>query len=376
MIHFDPFFWAVLPVALLEGVRTARNQLTLGRRTLAQAVGFGALDFLLLALCGALNSTAGFIAAAIVHVAAVCVRERGLWMRGLLKVVLVLGAGIALVAAGAPDALDALAKAGTAVDPWRTAAVVALVAAVFVSIVPVRIADETKETLAAPLTLIAFARIGVPLLGADEVVSDVVVTVGLALATVCALWLLSAALRVNHFERSTLVSEIVACVRGVLLAGVWIGMSANTHLAGVGAFLAWWSAALSLLALEAALRVMPLPKGAAFFAFGIAIGVPGTTGFVAEDLLAHGLLVDHPGLAAVFVVVTALHAVGLYLAIVHTASDDLRLERPVYVPGRALIVPALLSLMIGLMPRAFVSAATAARQSIEGHAEKAAGHGS
>lgn len=50
---------------------------------------------------------------------------------------------------------------------------------------------------------------------------------------------------------------------------------------------------------------------AAYFVFGMSVvGLPGTLTFVAEEILAQGLLIDHPWLASGFLAVTATNAVG------------------------------------------------------------------
>ena len=135
----------------------------------------------------------------------------------------------------------------------------------------------------------------------------------------------------------------------------------------------WWSGALALLALEASLRRRPLPKPMAFFALAMAVSLPGTMGFVAEDLLAHGLLELRPVLAAAFVVVVAINAAALYLAIVNTIVE-LRAQQAPHLPeeheGRPsfmMLGAAGLSLLVGLVPGPFVASATEAHAAIVPH---------
>jgi hypothetical protein len=225
---------------------------------------------------------------------------------------------------------------------------------------PVHVADEQRETLVAPLAFIAFARVAIPL-GAEEPWFRLVVPVVAAiLGLVCALWLMSAGKRANHFEPEALVSELLLCERGVVLSFVWLGLAAGAPLAGIGALLQWWSGALSLLALEASLRRRPLPRSMAFFALAMAVCLPGTVGFIAEDLLAHGLLELRPWLAAAFVGVTAINATALYLTLVHILADLGEPEDLQPRPSLTMLSAAALSLLIGLLPQSFVSVATAA----------------
>jgi formate hydrogenlyase subunit 3/multisubunit Na+/H+ antiporter MnhD subunit len=115
--------------------------------------------------------------------------------------------------------------------------------------------------------------------------------------------------------------------------------------------------------LEASLRVKVMSKSMAFFALAMAVGLPGTTGFIAEDLLAHGLLEFRPGLAAAFVIVAAINAVALYLALVNIMVDrgPVRGEAPL---SAMMIIPAGLSLLVGLLPRPFVASAVDARHAL------------
>lgn len=109
------------------------------------------------------------------------------------------------------------------------------------AILPVRIADEPKETLVAPLALIAFTRVALPLGYYEPWFAVVVPIVSAGLSLVCALWLMSAGARANQFEHSTLVSEILVCERGVLLSFVWMGLASGVDLAEVGGLFYWWS---------------------------------------------------------------------------------------------------------------------------------------
>ncbi|MCA9698185.1 MAG: hypothetical protein KC431_11725, partial [Myxococcales bacterium] len=317
---FDAFFWLVLPVAGLEALRIARSERKRERRSLGGALLFGALEFLTLGLLAATASPLVFVVAGALRMSVVYAREGKLWVRGVAKTTLVSLAAVVLLAMGHVQSFTGVAGAELG-ETWRLVVLGLLTAACLVAILPVRVADEPRETLAAPLTFIAFARMAMPLSADEPRFALIVPVLAAVVGLLCALWLLSAGTRANHFEPATLVSELLVCERGVVLSFVWLGLSSGEHLAGVGALLEWWSGALALLALEASLRRRPLTKSMAFFAMGMAVCLPGTMGFVAEDLLAHGLLELRPLLAAAFVGVAALNAAALYLAIVNIIVD-------------------------------------------------------
>jgi hypothetical protein len=365
---FDAFFWLVLPVAVLEALRIARSERKRQRRSVSGAVAYGGLELLMLVLCAATSSPLLFLLVAVLRLVIVHARERQLWVRGLVKTSLI-GVAIALlVSVGHMNSFAEVAHVSLE-QTWRIAILALVCAACVVAILPVRLADEPKETLAAPLTFIAFTRVALPLGAAEPRFAVVVPIVAAAVSLVCALWLLSAGTRANHFEPSTLVSELLVCERGVVLSFVWLGLASGEHLAGVGALLEWWSGALALLALEASLRQRPLPKPLAFFALGMAIHLPGTVGFVAEDLLAHGLLELRPVLAAAFVGVAALNAAALYLALVNIIVDvrgqhPHQLPEPEPRPSLVMLGAAALSVLMGLVPRPFVAEAAEAHDVI------------
>ena len=106
----------------------------------------------------------------------------------------------------------------------------------------------------------------------------------------------------------------------------------------------------------------------AFFAMAMAVCIPGTLGFVAEDLLAHGLLELRPWLAAAFVGVSAINAAALYLAIVHIIADLQEHDRAPPRPSLMMLLSAAASVLIGVMPRPFVTTATEAHAVVAGHA--------
>lgn len=364
---FDALFWLVLPVAALEGLRVVRLEQTVGGRRFSHAAFYGLVELVLLAGCGAALAPGWLIGLALVREIVAWWRDGRFWLKGSVKSLLIAAAvGLLIVDAG-PASIAAVSARGLD-ESIRLAILLLVCAACAIASVPARMADEARETLVAPLALIAFVRIAWPL-GADLPWFGVAVPIvaGL-LGLVSALWLLSAGTRANHFDPGTLVSELVLCERGVLLSFVWMGLACGAKLAGIGALLAWWSGALALVALEASLRQRPLPKPMVFFALAMAVCLPGTIGFVAEDLLAHGLLELRPWLAAAFLGVSAVNAAGLYLAIVHII-DDLN-ERGATRSRPSLLVATVagLSLGFGLVPNPLVLGATRAHEVITGSA--------
>jgi NADH:ubiquinone oxidoreductase subunit 2 (subunit N) len=365
---FDAFFWVAVPVALLEALRIARSERKRQRRSMSGAIAYGGLELLALGFCAVTSSPLLFMLVAVIRIGIIHARERQWWARGVVKTsLLVVSAGLLMVLGH----VDSFADAASANldETSRLVILLLLCAACVVAILPVRVSDEPKETLAAPLTLIAFVRIALPLSAAEPRFAVVVPVVAVAVSLLCALWLLSAGTRANQFEPATLVSELLVCERGVVLSFVWLGLAAGEHLAGVGALLEWWSGALALLALEASLRRRPLTKPMAFFALGMAVCLPGTVGFVAEDLLAHGLLELRPALAVAFVVVAALNAAALYLALVNIivdvrGHDPHQQQLPEIRPSFMMLGAAGLSLVIGLFPGPFVAEAAEAHEEI------------
>jgi hypothetical protein len=373
---FDALFWLVLPIAVLEAMRVGRSERKRLRYSVAAATMYGLLELLALGLCAATSSPLVFLGVMILRLAVVRLRERQWWVRGPLKVVIISAALVLLTAVG--QVYSFADVAGAQLDhTLRVIIMVLICTACAAATLPVRVSDEPKETLAAPLAFIAFARVGLPLGAQEPGFAAVVPIVAVVMSFVCALWLFSAGKRANHFEASTLVSELLVCERGVVLSFVWLGLASGQHLAGIGALLQWWAGALALIALEASLRRRPLPKPMAFFALAMAVNLPGTIGFVGEDLLAHGLLRERPILAAAFVAVVAINAAALYLALVNVIVDvqgrQTAQPQPEAPRSVMMLIAGGLSLLIGLVPRPFVASATEAFAVIAPHS-KAADH--
>jgi hypothetical protein len=367
---FDALFWWVLPIAILEALRVGRSERKRLRYSVAMATLYGGFELLVLGLCAATSSPAVFLLVMVLRLGIVRLRERQWWIRGPLKVVLISAALVLLMLGGQVYSFAEVADAN--LDPaLRTIIFVLICTACAAATLPVRVSDEPKETLAAPLAFIAFTRVALPLGAQDPLFAVIVPIVAGVIAFVCALWLFSAGKRANHFEASTLVSELLVCERGVILSFVWLGLASGQHLAGIGALLQWWAGTLALIALEASLRRRPLPKPMVFFALAMAVNLPGTVGFVAEDLLAHGLLSERPILAAGFVAVVAINAAALYLALVNVIVDvqgrQSSQPQPEAPRSVMLILAGGLALSIGLVPRPFVASATATHAVIAPH---------
>lgn len=103
---------------------------------------------------------------------------------------------------------------------------------------------------------------------------------------------------------------------------------------------------------------------AAFVILGLAaVGLPGTLGFIAEDLLVHGVLESYPGVGVVIVLATAANGYGLLRAFMRTfygpppaglaVGDVLGRER------FALTVLVLLLVAAGLVPQPVLATRTA-----------------
>ena len=371
MFHWtiDAFFWLVLPIAVLEALRVTRQQFKHQGRSLIHALLFGLAEVLTVGLAAATASPWFLGSLTALRVVAYVLRERRLWGRRLMTSTLICGGLLILAVVGQVHTFDQIAAAEIG-RPWRLLILALLAGAPALTILPVRIADEPRETLAAPLALIAFARVALPLGAAEPLFHGVVPVLAAVLSLICALWLLSAGSRANQFVPSTLVLEILACERGVMLAFAWIGLASGSELAVVGGLFQWWSGGLALLALEGALSRRPLPKAMAFFALAMAVSLPGTIGFVAEDLLAQGLLELRPFVAAAFLAITAINAAALYLALVNLMVDlqaaDLHQggTAPQARPSFMMLSAAVLAVIVGFLPGPFVDLATHAQAAI------------
>jgi hypothetical protein len=362
----DWFAWMVAPVLLFEAARSARIQIRIGKRTPRNAYLVSAVEGLMVFVCLAAQSPLMLAIALVLHFATNAYREGGVWRRGVVSMLCSLGSALALAFGAHAERFESLADPRV-VDPgMRSILLVALAASCVLSLLPVKVEDEAKGAQVAPIALVAFARMAVPLAANEPRATLIVPLVAVGVSLISALWLLTAGMRANHFERESLVSELLVCERGVLFSFVWMGLASGDQEAGVGAVIEWWAGALALVALEGALRVKVLPKPMAFFALAMAVGLPGTVGFVAEDLLAHGLLELRPLLAASFVAVGAINAAALFMALVNVIAEGGYDPRPPPPLTWSMVIPALLSVIIGLAPRPFVTGASLAHEATGG----------
>lgn len=107
----------------------------------------------------------------------------------------------------------------------------------------------------------------------------------------------------------------------------------------------------------------PAPHlAAAFLVLGFAeVGFPGSLGFVAEDVMLHGILATHPWMGAVLLLATAINAITMFRCFQRVFLGPLPRDRrldaiPDLLPRERLvaIVLALLIMIAGTVPAAFV----------------------
>lgn len=182
-------------------------------------------------------------------------------------------------------------------------------------------------------------RFGVPLL--REVASQALSLLGI-LAIITAVYM--AILAISERRPRRILALICTSQASFILAGLQ-----NRNVEGImGALLHWWVVAFATTAVISVYRALEVrstevesPKGFLGFAFhaprlavcfavaGLAlVGMPGTLGFVAEDLLFHGSIESHP-----------LLGIGLPLATALNAITVLRLFATLFLGRRGLHVP-------------------------------------
>ncbi len=122
-----------------------------------------------------------------------------------------------------------------------------------------------------------------------------------------------------------------------------------------------------------------MPRLAVFFAVcGLAlVGIPGTLGFFAEDLLLHGTLESHPQSGLLLPLATALNAIHVFrlFARLFLGSRGSKVPLPDALPRERWVLAACVLFLVlgGLMPGRFValrSSAAEAMASIESAASK------
>ena len=113
------------------------------------------------------------------------------------------------------------------------------------------------------------------------------------------------------------------------------------------------------------------PRLAVFFAIcGLAlVGLPGTLGFAAEDLLFQGALTGHPLLGVALPLATALNAINVFRLFSHVFFGRKTTQVPVFpdaLRGERLALSALVLFLIagGVMPRLIISTRSASAEAL------------
>jgi len=165
-----------------------------------------------------------------------------------------------------------------------------------------------------------------------------------------------------------LFAAVGAAGRGHFAAALLVGITMVIALAGFGVMVAALESRVgSGPVVDFVGRARAFPRLAAAMAFfgGAAVGLPGTAGFVADDLLLHALWEESVWTAVVVIVASALLAVatlGTFSRVMlgpprrHLAPDLLGIERGV------VIVFMLLLLTLGFAPKLLVSPVNALLQ--------------
>lgn len=169
--------------------------------------------------------------------------------------------------------------------------------------------------------------------------------------------------------------QILALVSLSQAAFILAGLQGSNLQGVTGALLHWWVVALSTTMLFGAMQALEArseevregakflgyaawaPRLAVFFLLGALalVGLPGTLGFVAEDLLFHGSLGSHPWLGLGLPLATALNAITmlrLFTYLFLGRRRSLTPEIPDALPGErwALALPLLLLVVGGVLP--------------------------
>lgn len=228
---------------------------------------------------------------------------------------------------------------------------------------------------------VTIARVALPLLGdASRASLTILADLGLATAVLCAV------VAVADRKPRRLLAWVAISQASTILAG----LESLNRQAITGAMLHWMVVSIATSALFAVLRLVEVrhglpilgteylglgrrfPRLAVFFVVaGVAlVGLPGTLGFVSEDLLIHGSLETHPWIGLAVPLATALNAIGVFrlfgilflgrrLAPAMIVPDATARER---WPLAALI---LLLVALGLVPQLAINLRSAAAAQLE-----------
>ncbi len=228
---------------------------------------------------------------------------------------------------------------------------------------------------------VTVARVALPLLG-DASRASLTVLSELGLFTA----VLGAVVAVADRQPRRLLAWVAISQASTILAG----LESLNQQAITGAMLHWMVVSIATSALFAVLRLVEVrhglaitgteylglgrrfPRLAVFFVVaGVAlVGLPGTLGFISEDLLMHGALESHPWIGLAIPVATALNAIGIFrlfgiiflgrrLAPTMIVPDAVTRER---WPLAALI---LLLVALGLVPQMAINLRSAAAMKLE-----------
>lgn len=113
-----------------------------------------------------------------------------------------------------------------------------------------------------------------------------------------------------------------------------------------------------------------MPRLAVFFAIcGLAlVGIPGTLGFFAEDLLLHGTLESHPQIGLLLPLATALNAIHIFrlFSKLFLGSKGSKAPLPDALPRERWVLAACILFLVlgGLMPRSFVELRSSAAEAM------------
>ena len=385
LFGLDDFNAPLLPFSsglvfiLLVGMPRSRTSATLCGGALVQLAAtwalFATLDLGLIAVAWLVSV---WPATTLRHGARRMVAAYMLGSAALLFVAVVLVA-VAARRAGvaAPLSLpDLQAVGGAALEPWRvlplllTAIVIRKGAFPFHSWIP---ALSSHAGPAAPALLVGpqvgafvLVRVAIPLF--PEALADALPIIG-RVALLAALYGSVVGLAGSDLRRvygwlvvsqSSLVLVGLECTDADGIAGgLVLWLSAGLALTALGVVIEGVEARIGMRSLDrfAGLRAPRL--GALFLLLGLAsVGLPGTLGFVAEDLLVHGVLESYPGIGAVIILATAANGFSVMRAFVRTFYGPV--DRDVAVsdvlPRESLVLGGAVVLLVvaGMWPRPII----------------------
>ena len=203
--------------------------------------------------------------------------------------------------------------------------------------------------------------IAVPLVAWGAVATIVGALLALVQQSLRGLWAASVGMHAGMLFAAT-----AAAGRGHGVAAVLVVVTLALAMAGFGFVVAALEARVGRVLLSGpGGRVKAFPTLAAAFAFfaGAGVGLPGTAGFIADDLLLHALWEEGPVAAGVVVVASATLAVSLlrgYGAVFLGPTATRHMARDLDLKERVVIAVLLVALVvIGIVPMLLVGPAEA-----------------